>query len=55
MPAKGKEHKGYEFGTRASVALTKTHSIIVAAVAHEENLYSMLTPCRKSLYGSLQP
>ena len=41
--AKGKEHKGYEFGTRASVALTKTHSIIVAAVAHEKNLYDAHT------------
>ena len=34
--AKGKEHKRYEFGNKASVALTKNHSIIVAAVAHEK-------------------
>ncbi|MGB9275229.1 MAG: hypothetical protein WCC08_08340 [Terrimicrobiaceae bacterium] len=36
--AKGKEHKN-EFGTKASVAMTKTLSVIVAAVAHEKNLY----------------
>jgi transposase, IS5 family len=37
--AKGKEHKKYEFGAKASVVLTKTGGIIVGAVAHEENLY----------------
>ena len=37
--AKGKEHKKYEFGTKASVALTKTSGIIVATMAHEENVY----------------
>jgi transposase, IS5 family len=37
--AKGKEHKKYEFGSKASVVMTKTHGVIVAAVAHEENLY----------------
>jgi IS5 family transposase len=37
--AKGKEHKKYEFGTKASVAMTKDAGIIVAAVAHDENLY----------------
>ena len=37
--AKGKEHKKYEFGTKASLVLTKTGGIIVGAVAHEENLY----------------
>ena len=37
--AKGKEHKKYEFGTKASLAMTKTHGVIVAAVAHEKNLY----------------
>jgi IS5 family transposase len=36
--AKGKEHKKYEFGTKASIAMTKTHGVIVAAVAHEKNL-----------------
>ena len=37
--AKGKEHKKYEFGSKASVAMTKTHSVIVAAANHEENIY----------------
>jgi len=37
--AKGKEHKKYEFGAKASVVLTKTGGIIVGAVAHAENLY----------------
>ena len=41
--AKGKEHKKYEFGTKASVAMTKTHSVIVAALAHEKNLYDAHT------------
>jgi transposase, IS5 family len=37
--SKGKEHKQYEFGSKASVVMTKTHGVIVGAVAHEENLY----------------
>src|SRR5262249_48540487 len=37
--AKGKEHKKYEFGSKASLAMTKTHGVIVAALAHEKNLY----------------
>ena len=37
--SKGKEHKKYEFGTNASLAMTKTHGVIVAAVAHEANQY----------------
>lgn len=37
--AKGKEHKKYEFGTKASIALTKTSGLIVAAVAHADNVY----------------
>ena len=41
--AKGKEHKKYEFGTKASVAMTKTPGVIVAAVAHEKNLYDAHT------------
>lgn len=35
--AKGKEHKKYEFGTKASLAIIKTHGVIVAAVAHQTN------------------
>jgi IS5 family transposase len=37
--AKGKEHKKYEFGTKASLAMTKRSGILVAAVAHAENCY----------------
>lgn len=37
--SKGKAHKPYEFGSKASVVMTKTAGIIVGAVAHEENLY----------------
>lgn len=37
--SKGKEHKKYEFGSKASVVMTKTAGVIVGAVAHEENLY----------------
>ncbi len=37
--SKGKEHKRYEFGSKASVVMTKTHGVIVGAVAHADNLY----------------
>jgi len=37
--SKGKEHKKYEFGSKASVVMTKTTGVIVGAVAHAENLY----------------
>jgi len=37
--AKGKEHKKYEFGSKASVAINKASGVIVAAMAHEKNLY----------------
>ena len=37
--SKGKEHKKYEFGSKASVVMTKTAGVIVGAVAHEANLY----------------
>ena len=37
--SKGKEHKKYEFGSKASVVMTKTSGVIVGALAHEENLY----------------
>lgn len=38
--SKGKAHKKYEFGSKASVVMTKTHGVIVGAVAHAENLYA---------------
>jgi IS5 family transposase len=37
--AKGKEHKKYEFGTKASLAMTKNGGVLVAAIAHPENSY----------------
>ena len=36
--AKGKEHKKYEFGTKASVAMTKTHGVIVACHVNRKSL-----------------
>ena len=40
---KGKEHKGYEFGTKASIAITKRSGIIVGAVAHKTNIADVNT------------
>jgi len=40
---KGKDHKGYEFGTKASIALTKTSGIIVGAIAHKEHIHDSKT------------
>jgi len=37
--AKGKEHKKYEFGSKASLVMTKGSGVIVGALAHERNLY----------------
>jgi transposase, IS5 family len=37
--SKGREHKKYEFGSKASVVMTKTAGVIVGAVAHAQNLY----------------
>jgi len=37
--AKDKEHKKYEFGTKASIAMGKNSGVIVAAVAHLTNQY----------------
>ncbi len=36
---KGKAHKQYEFGRKASVAVTKTTGIIVGAMSFNENVY----------------
>lgn len=41
--AKGKEHKTYEFGCKASIALTKTSGIIVAATTFEKNTNDVYT------------
>jgi len=36
---KGKEHKKYEFGRKASLAVTKTTGVIVGALSFTENIY----------------
>jgi len=35
--AKGKDHKKYEYGTKASIVITKKSNIIIGAVAHKTN------------------
>jgi IS5 family transposase len=37
--SKGKEHKRYEFGAKASIALTKNLGIIVGALSFAKNIY----------------
>lgn len=37
--SKGKEHKKYEFGTKASIAKTRDSNILIGALAFEKNLY----------------
>lgn len=41
--AKGKDHKKYEYGTKASICMTKTTGIIVGVVAHEKNIHDSKT------------
>jgi IS5 family transposase len=38
--SKGKEHKRYEFGAKASIALTKNSGIIVGALSFAKNIYA---------------
>ena len=40
---KGKDHKKYEFGAKASVAVTKNNGIIVGAVSHPKNVHDSKT------------
>lgn len=40
---KGKEHKKYEFGAKASVAVTKNSGIIIGAVSHPTNVHDSKT------------
>ena len=40
---KGKDHKGYEFGTKASIVTTKDSGIIVGVVAHKTNIHDSKT------------
>ena len=40
---KGKDHKGYEFGTKASIVTTKESCIIVGVAAHKTNIHDSKT------------
>ena len=40
---KGKAHKKYEFGAKASIAVTKNSGIIVGAVSHPQNVHDSKT------------
>ena len=40
---KGKDHKGYEFGTKASIVTTKDSCIIVGVSAHKTNIHDSKT------------
>jgi IS5 family transposase len=40
---KGKDHKGYEFGTKASIVTTKKSGIIVGVQAHKTNIHDSKT------------
>jgi IS5 family transposase len=40
---KGKDHKGYEFGTKASIVTTKKSNIIVGVSAHKTNIHDSKT------------
>jgi IS5 family transposase len=41
--AKGKDYKKYEYGTKASICMTKTTGVIVGVVAHEKNIHDSKT------------
>jgi IS5 family transposase len=41
--AKGKDHKKYEYGTKASIVTTKNSGVIVGVVAHEKNEHDSKT------------
>lgn len=41
--AKGKDHKPYEYGTKASVVATSKGGIILSAVSHEKNIHDSKT------------
>ena len=40
---KGKDHKGYEYGTKASIVTTKNSGIIVGVAAHSKNEHDSKT------------
>lgn len=41
--AKGKDHKKYEYGTKASLVTTMKGNLIIGAVAHEKNVHDSKT------------
>jgi IS5 family transposase len=41
--AKGKDHKKYEYGTKASIVATKTKCIIIGVVSHQKNEHDSKT------------
>jgi len=41
--AKGKDHKKYEYGTKASIVKTENSGVIIGAVAHEKNEHDSKT------------
>jgi len=41
--AKGKDHKKYEYGTKASIVLTSKSGIIIGATAHKKNIHDSKT------------
>ncbi len=41
--AKGKDHKQYEYGSKASIAATATSNLIVGVVSHEQNRHDSHT------------
>jgi len=41
--AKGKDHKSYEYGTKASIVSTYTHGVIVGVCAHDINQHDSKT------------
>lgn len=41
--AKGKDHKPYEYGTKASIVATADEGIILSAVSHAENIHDSKT------------
>lgn len=41
--AKGKDHKQYEYGSKASIASTAKSNLIVGVVSHEQNLHDSHT------------
>ena len=40
---KGKDHKGYEFGTKASIVMTMNSGIIIGVAAHQTNIHDSKT------------